>query len=290
MEKDNRPIMVTIQCCTYNQENYIRECLEGFIKQKTTFRFEVVVHDDASTDGTPGIIREFERLYPDIIKPIYETENQYSKQDGSIYRIVNEQTHGKYIAICEGDDYWIDPIKIQKQVDFMESHPECSFCFHPHYRLLPKGSMVEHRPKEIKMIYSAEDVILGGGGFMATNSMLYRKELRPREKPSFWKNCPVGDLPLMLYLVSKGKCGYIDETMSVYRVAAIGSWSTRQNSIAIKKKHHKAILRMFQEYDTYTNQVFHNTIRKKIRINNSNFLQSVLWSYARGIAQFLHIK
>ena len=126
--KNTRPLMVTIRCTAYNQEPYIRDCLEGFVMQKTNFRFEAIVHDDASTDRTAAIIKEYAEKYPDIIKPIFETENQYSKHDGSLRRIMNEHMHGKYIAECEGDDYWIDPLKLQKQVDFMERHPDFSLC------------------------------------------------------------------------------------------------------------------------------------------------------------------
>ena len=121
--------LVTIRCITYNHEPYIRQCLEGFVMQKTNFLFEAIVHDDASTDGTAAIIREYAEKYPDIIKPIYETENQYSKRNGSLTRIMDAHMRGKYIAICEGDDYWIDPLKLQKQVDFMEGHPECGLCY-----------------------------------------------------------------------------------------------------------------------------------------------------------------
>lgn len=126
MNEDTRPLMVTIRCITYNHEPYIRQCLEGFVMQKTNFRFEAIVHDDASTDGTAAIIREYAEKYPDIIKPIYETENQYSKHDGSLQRIMDEHTHGKYIAFCEGDDYWTDSLKLQKQVDFLEDNLDYS--------------------------------------------------------------------------------------------------------------------------------------------------------------------
>ena len=132
----NEPLMVSIRCTAYNHEPYIRQCLEGFVMQKTNFRFEAIVHDDASTDGTADIIRAYAEKYPDIIKPILETENQYSKHDGSLRRIMDAHTHGKYIAYCEGDDYWIDPLKLQKQVDWLEehddyvmSHSNC-LCFH----------------------------------------------------------------------------------------------------------------------------------------------------------------
>ena len=119
MNDDN--ILVSIRCLVYNHEPYLRQCLEGFVMQKTNFRFEAIVHDDASTDGSAKIIREYAEKYPDIIKPIYETENQYSKHDGSLRRIMNAACKGKYIAFCEGDDYWTDPLKLQKQVDLLNS-------------------------------------------------------------------------------------------------------------------------------------------------------------------------
>lgn len=114
----------------YNHEPFLRQCLDGFVMQQTNFPFEAIVHDDASTDGSAAIIREYAEKYPDIIKPIIETENQYSKHDGSIRRIMDAHTRGKYVAYCEGDDYWTDPLKLQKQVDFLESHPDYSMCAH----------------------------------------------------------------------------------------------------------------------------------------------------------------
>ena len=127
---NQQPLMVSIRCIAYNQEKYIRDCLEGFVMQQTNFKFEAIVHNDASTDGTAAIIKEYAEKYPDIIKPILETENQYSKHDGSLQRIMAEVCKGRYVAFCEGDDYWTDPLKLQKQVDFLESHPDYSLCFH----------------------------------------------------------------------------------------------------------------------------------------------------------------
>lgn len=124
--------LVAIRCITYNHEPYIRDALEGFVMQKTNFPFIAIVHDDASTDGTAGIIREYAEKYPDLIKPIYETENQYNKYNGTLIRIMDKaclSSGAKYMAVCEGDDYWTDPFKLQKQVDFLESHPDYSMVF-----------------------------------------------------------------------------------------------------------------------------------------------------------------
>lgn len=121
---DNTEPVVSISCITYNHENFIRDAIEGFLMQKTTFPVEILIHDDASTDNTASIVREYEEKYPQLIKPIYQTENQYSKRDGSIGRIQRGRARGKYFATCEGDDYWTDPLKLQKQVEFLEENQE----------------------------------------------------------------------------------------------------------------------------------------------------------------------
>ena len=122
--------MVSVCCLAYNHEPYIRDCLEGFVKQKTDFKYEVLIHDDASTDKTAEIIREYEDKYPELIKPIYQTENQWSKGVPLTNTFLYARANGKYYAICEGDDYWCDENKLQKQFDFMQAHPEYSACVH----------------------------------------------------------------------------------------------------------------------------------------------------------------
>lgn len=123
--------LVSICCITYNHARFIRKCLDGFLMQETSFPIEILIHDDASTDGTDGIIREYADKYPNLILPLFETENQYSQGKQNEIDFYNyRRARGKYIAYCEGDDYWTDPLKLQKQVDFMESHPDYSVCFH----------------------------------------------------------------------------------------------------------------------------------------------------------------
>ena len=123
--------LVSICCITYNHAQFIRKCLDGFLMQQTDFPIEILIHDDCSTDGTTDIIREYEAKYPELIFPIYEEFNQYQNGKAAEIDFYNYlRARGKYIAYCEGDDYWIDPLKLQKQVDFMEANPEYSVCFH----------------------------------------------------------------------------------------------------------------------------------------------------------------
>jgi glycosyltransferase involved in cell wall biosynthesis len=122
-------IVVTIVCIAYNQEKYISETIESFLMQKTNFNYEILIQDDASKDKTPEIIKKYEMQYPDIIRPVYQKENQYSKGI-QVLDFYQDIAKGKYIAVCEGDDYWTDPNKLQRQVDYMEKNQDCSACVH----------------------------------------------------------------------------------------------------------------------------------------------------------------
>lgn len=196
---DSNEILVSIHCLVYNHEPYIRDCLEGFVMQKTNFPFEAIVHDDASTDKSADIIREYAEKYPHIIKPIYQTENQYSQKNGAIGRAVNAITRGKYIALCEGDDYWTDPLKLQKQVDFLESHPDYSMSCTDAVVLSPEGELQWPRYQDSQDI-PIIDTILNGGLWIHTCSMLYRKYLK-KDYPEFAAKCHVGDLSILLLKV-----------------------------------------------------------------------------------------
>ena len=137
-------IMVSICCSTYNHEKYIADAIESFLMQKTDFKYEILVNDDASKDRTAEIIKEYEKEYSDLVKPKYHTENQYSKGI-KVERFNRERAKGKYIAVCEGDDYWTDPYKLQKQVECLEKHPQYSCCFHAAYRVTSnKRKMLRH--------------------------------------------------------------------------------------------------------------------------------------------------
>ncbi|MDY4507793.1 MAG: glycosyltransferase family A protein [Candidatus Faecousia sp.] len=246
-------IRVSIICNAYNHEAYIADALEGFVMQKTTFPFEVLVHDDASTDNTAQIIREYEKKYPQLIKPIYETENQYSKKDGSLGRIQYGRAQGDYIALCEGDDYWTDPLKLQKQFDALEQNPQIDMCAH-------QASMYDCRvgkvtrvltPVQESRILTADEVIRGGGGYFATNSLFYRKTLQ-ENKPIFRQYLNL-DYSLQIHGALRGGVLFLDDNMSVYRLMTNGSWTQRTSGDPKKyAAHWQEIITMLSILDKET--------------------------------------
>ena len=212
--------VVCIRCTTYNHESYIAQALDGFIMQETDFPFEVIVHDDASTDKTADIIREYAAKYPKIIKPIYETENQYSKKDNSLRKIMDNACKGEFMAICEGDDYWIDPLKLQKQVDYLRAHPKCSLVRTEINRLYQKTGFVEKcfftKIKKENNRDTLEDYIWNAW-FAAPCTWLYRSDIPPR--PSLnGKKYFIGDILMLLNFASFGDIHFMPDVTAVYRI------------------------------------------------------------------------
>lgn len=220
MESLDNQIIVSIQCLSYNHAPYIRQCLDGFVMQKTNFRFEAIVHDDASTDGTQDIIREYEKKYPDIIKPIYQKENQYSKGiSGYITNLVTQKSKGKYIALCEGDDYWTDPLKLQKQVDYLEANPDYSMCFHNaivHWEQDGQADSLFSHPEDRE--YSGVEIFKNW--IVPTASVVFKRTVY---ESSIYKKTNsdtafcYGDILIFLSCCACGKVYGMSDVMSVYR-------------------------------------------------------------------------
>lgn len=214
---NNLPL-VSISCITYNHASYIKECIDGFLMQKTNFNFEVLIHDDHSTDGTEEIIKEYAKQYPDIIKPLFEKENQYSlgKPIGSaVWNL--PRARGEYIAICEGDDYWTDPYKLQKQVDFLESHPDYGMYYTKVKRFVPKNNKFIDEwggPNETMDKLLIENTIPTlTAVFHKAIYYNYLTEIHPSKRG--WL---MGDYPIWLYFAQNSKIKFINETTGVYRI------------------------------------------------------------------------
>ena len=219
-------IIVSVYCLAFNHEEYIRDALNGFVAQNTNFDYEVFVHDDASTDKTAEIIKEFAIKYPNIIKPIFQEENKYSKGVSISREIIFPKMNGKYVAICEGDDYWCDNNKLQKQVDFLEKNKEYSACVHNTEQInCMNGKKSYINDSKCDMDLQFKKVVKRGNSQFQLSSLMCRKEYFMIPDELVAKGFE--DYPLAVYLMFKGKVRYLKEVMSVYRAFSKGSWTTR---------------------------------------------------------------
>lgn len=223
--------MVTVICLTYNHEHYIRQCLDGFVGQQTTFPFEVIVHDDASSDATPQIIMDYAARHPDIIKPVFQAENQFSRGQevrSKLWHGLFQGALGKYVALCEGDDWWSAPDKLQLQVDFLEAHPDYGMCFHDadFYDERAHAFIGSHNRYPVDTDVSPEELIMGSGNFCPTNSLCMRRSLCD-VAPTMVFSQYVGDYPLQMYFGLVSKVRYLARSLSVYRVNTSASWTQR---------------------------------------------------------------
>lgn len=219
--------LVTFLCITYNQEDYIEQSIIGFLKQKTLFPYEILIHDDSSTDGTRDIIESYRLRYPNIIRCIYQTDNKYS-QGLSPILIAAKECKSDYIAICEGDDYWVNENKIQNQFDFMMKDTSISMVVSPG-RLESKGKILSqtqgfYGPKS--KVIAAQDILNISGQFAPTASYLIKKEYLICSM-EFFIDAPVGDLFIELYSAALGKLVYFPEVSSVYRLASKNSFTNQ---------------------------------------------------------------
>lgn len=257
-------IAVSIICDAYNHGKYIKDALEGFVSQKTNFPFEVLVHDDASTDNTADVIREYEAKYPDLIKPIYQTENQYQKKRGAVRKIQSARVTGKYIALCEGDDYWTDPLKLQKQYDYMEAHPESTLCAcSTQWLNMLSGKVENHCTTKEDMDLSLEDIILEKNGrIFPTVSVFVKSEIWLKKLT--W-GFPIGDYTLAVFAALHGNVHMLKDTMCVYRWYADGSWTARMDDSKNRAIVSEKMIKGLETLNEYTEYKYESIIEKRIK-------------------------
>ncbi len=275
-------IAVSIICNAYNHEPYIADALDSFVMQKTDFAFEVLIHDDASTDATADIIRLYEKKYPELIKPIYQTENQYSKKVGIGRNFQFPRAKGKYIAFCEGDDYWTDPYKLQKQYDALERNPDADICAHTAEVVAADTKQLLRRtqPRQVDCLIPVEDVIYGEGGFVATNSLMCRREA-VLSVPRFRKDFEY-DYTLQIAGALRGGMVYLKDTMSAYRTQAVGSWTKRMYAdTAAYDAFFQRKQQMLQILNEETGFRYDETVQSRLTHNELNwFLNRGQWGQA----------
>lgn len=276
----NKKVLVSVCCTAYNHEKYIRSCLDGFVNQKTNFKYEVIIHDDASTDKTASIIQEYANKYPEIIKPILQKENQYSKGVPIYEKYIYTKCKGKYLAFCEGDDFWNDKNKLQKQINILENNPDYVACVH-------QTKMLNLRDKKESLFvsYNKDCLIETEKFFDATipyhvSSLMVRVTL-DEERPSFcFISKQVGDYPNGLYLALKGPIYFINDVMSVYRRFTEGSWSLK-NVSKPNPELWEDMITILTLADEYSNLKYHALIDKK-KIG----YEYKLWKHTAGFEIF----
>ena len=260
----DNPIL-SVCVITYNHSRHLRQALDSILNQESNYSFEILVHDDASTDGTDAILREYEKEHPNLIRVTYEAENQYGKFTSYFAQLLVPKARGKYIALCEGDDFWSDRKKIQKQLTYMEQHVDCAQVCHA-----------------ASVLDSDSGVLLGEMGYgpcerdlrtsdllkewnIPTASRVLRKSSIANYSKEWNKKYPVGDFPTAIYSSLSGYTHYMPETMSVYRYRCKGSWTERiASSGTAMRENALAWIEMLRSIDMDTGRDYHEEIVKLI--------------------------
>lgn len=280
--------ILTIQCCTYNHASYIKQCLDGFVMQQTTFPFVAIVIDDASVDNEPQVLWDF--INQELDSSVMEKEetedyvrvmaphkvnmkctfdifflkyNHYSIQKSKASYLSKWNSQTKYIALCEGDDYWIDSFKLEKQVSILEKYPECSMVVSSCYDYICDKDLLvlmNPIPTQESRFLTMKEVLREEGGLIPTASMCLRRELY-ETRPISFLTPHVGDRPLRLWCVTNGPIYYIHTPMTVYRVSSVGSFSQRSNSdVKYANDVYETMIRFFDYFDNYTHFSYHDDV------------------------------
>lgn len=265
--------MVSICCLTYNHKKFIKTALDSFLSQKTDFRYEIIVYDDCSTDGTQDILREYAEKNPGIFRLYLSENNNYKNDSGQMFvKYLLPHAEGKYIALCEGDDYWVDIHKLQKQYDALEMNGDCSICFHDAMICDMDGNTLHQSQMSSRKHYKnrtckyscAEILELD---FYPTASIFFRSDaLKSITIPDYFYNRTCEDLPIRITLGALGNSYCINEPMSAYRIGNPNSASGRiiNNGMAISKtlKGHIEILNSF---DIWSKKKYHDSVCSVVR-------------------------
>lgn len=271
--------IVSICCPTYNQEQLIESAIKGFLMQKTSFRFEIILRDDASQDDGVAILKRYQRYYPNIIKLILNKSNQLKFGHKSLTEFA-KQAKGKFIALCDGDDFWQNPFKLQKQYDIFEKHDNVSICFHSMETDANASVNFKHAwtPSEYEFI-SQYQVISNDGGFMPTSSIMFRnKNISPVLE--FIRHAPVGDSFLQFYLSFLGDVVFLKGSYGIRRENLENSWSSRKSKPWREANHH---LQMGEASIKFLNLTPWKYRRHILNLANLHFLRFL---YLNGILSF----
>ncbi len=228
------PPLVDVNLITYNHEKFVARAIESVLEQQANFAYRLIIGDDCSTDNTQSIIRGFAQDYPERIQTLLASEHRGLGRPDRIGLQVLRLSTAKYIALLDGDDYWTDPQKLQKQVDALEQDPDSAICFHDVRLFFEDGSRepgTSVAPSQ-KKTFTIEDLLVGN--FMQTCSVMFRNNLIGKV-PTWYHESLIGDWPLHVMVAQHGKIRYLDEEMAAYRIHGGGVWSAKQSAGRLKE-------------------------------------------------------
>ena len=263
--------LVSVFITTYQHAPFIRDCLEGALMQKTTFPVEILIGEDESTDGTREICKEYAEKYPDKIRLFLrdrKTSQLYDDDGNRVCRFngkwLRKEVRGKYLAACEGDDYWNDPLKLEKQITLMEKNPDCHISFHPvfvNWGGNSKSFQVHKKHYDHNHIFSTEELIISGGEFCPTVSVIFNMKSYSFEP---WRiDLPVQDYFSQVLLSMNGGALYINEVMAVYRKGVPGSWSDKHKTYLKICEHSLKMINANRIFDEQTGYKYHKAFKKR---------------------------
>jgi glycosyltransferase involved in cell wall biosynthesis len=280
---------ISVCVITYNHKEFISRCLDSILEQQTRFEFEILIGEDASSDGTREICIEYAKKYPDKIRLFLHSRQNNICIDGEATGRFNFtyslfSSRGKYIALCDGDDFWTDPLKLQKQVDFLENAPEYSFCYHQSDWIDDEGSFLQSRDVDNghESTMDIGKAILSGGGSFATASLVFRSAFI-RELPEWFLKFRSGDTSLLFLLALHGRGKFMPFRGSCYRIHSGGLNSSVQNNVTKKVEWQKDDINLLNAFNDYTSGRYLSTIQKAkykhivkmLRLLNLNLFDSL---------------
>lgn len=286
--------LVSVFLISYNEEQYIRQALDSILAQNINFDFEILCHDDASTDNTANIILEYAERYPNIVIPILQKENQTQKSENIVLKFIYPKAKGKYVAYCDGDDYWTDKNKLQKQVDFLERNPEYTLCLHNFEFLYENSGKIKSADcGKLDSDFRTEKFIQWDSSKIPQiGTSMFPKDLAYNRPKLFHKvgggkesMRPISDMPLYIYLSIVGKVKYFPKPMSIWRRRAKGTWETELKDVSKMTTYNKQHIEFLKQLDVYTEYKYKESIQKKI--NNINVEIAYREAEFRRVRQYI---
>jgi len=272
--------LVDVIMPVYNHEKFLAQAIESIMAQQTTFNYRLIIGEDCSKDRSREIAKEYAAKYPDKVFPQLHEKNLGASQNGAF--LLNFAS-SKYIAICEGDDYWTDPTKLQQQVDFMEANPDFAFCFTTLDVIDDTGKKhPDFFPKITKDVYGMEDVVNAAQLYVSMATILFRNVM-PRPLPAFYVKYIIADNSILLLLSDKGKSKYLDINTAVYRLHGAGISKTN----FFRENQYQMFYSFFEEVNQYFNYKYDKLFRKRLH-DTTKTLLTYCAQDLKGMAKMRH--